>query len=195
MTTPTPHIDGGVPQGGRRQQAAHQGQREDAVEESGMVIGEAAADGLGHQRIDAGVARADEEDTHAGAERVVGEEEEEAAEHGASTLPSSRRPWRTRGRMATATRRPVMQEQPVERQDDERTGGTQAHAAVQEQRQPAGDGPFVAELNEQQQGEEHRAGAAEILQRLAERGMRALGRRGERLAGVDAGEECRAPGP
>ena len=60
MTTPTPCTRRGVTQGSRRQQTAQQGQRKNAVEEAGMIVGEAAADGLGHQRIDAGVARSDE---------------------------------------------------------------------------------------------------------------------------------------
>ena len=66
------------------------------------------------------------------------------------------------------------QEQPVERQDQQRRFGAQAHAADQEQRQPAGDRPFVAELNEQQQREQHRARAAEILQRLPQGGLCAV---------------------
>ena len=60
---------------------------------------------------------------------------------------------------------------------------------MQEKGQPAGNGPFIAELDEEQEGEEHRARAAEILQCLAESGLRALGRRGEGFAGVNPGEE------
>ncbi len=81
------------------------------------------------------------------------------------------------------------EEKPVEGQDCERTGRTQTHAVMQEKGQPAGNGPFIAELDEQQQGEEDRAWTAKILQRLAERGLRTLGRRGERLACVNPGEE------
>ena len=77
---------------------------------------------------------------------------------------------------------PGQQKQPVERQDHERTRRAQAHTPDQKDRQPAGDRPFIAELEEQQQREQHRAGTAEILQRLPQSGMRAFGRRRRRSA-------------
>src|SRR3954454_10984804 len=77
-----PEALGGISQCGRRQQAADEGEGKNSVEEAGVVIREAAADGLGDERIDAGIPRAEEEDAGTGAECVVREKEDEAAEEG-----------------------------------------------------------------------------------------------------------------
>ena len=68
ITTPLP-TRGRVAERGRREQSAHQRQGEDPVEEARMVVGEPAADGFGHQGVDAGVSRAEEECAGGGAER------------------------------------------------------------------------------------------------------------------------------
>ena len=82
ITTPTPELIRRVPQRGRGDQPAHQRQREDAVEEARMVVGEAPPDGLRHQRVDAGIARPHEEGAGGSAEPVVRRIEDEAAEQG-----------------------------------------------------------------------------------------------------------------
>src|SRR6266478_1848678 len=83
------------------------------------------------------------------------------------------------------------QKQPVERENQQRALRTKAYPPDQKQRQPTGDGPFVPELNEQQQGKEHRAGASEIGERLAKSGVLALGWRDIAALGVDSREDPR----
>ena len=182
---------GGVAEGGGRQQSADQREGEDAVEEAGMVVGEAAADGFGHQRIDAGEAGAHEERAGAGAEGVVGEEQDQAAEDGGEHAAHQQAAVADARQDGHGHQAPDEQEQPVEGENQQRAGRAQPDAADQEQRQPAGDRPLVAELEEQQQGEQHGAGAAEIAQRLAQRGRARLRPARRRIgAGVDPGEEA-----
>ena len=63
--------------------------------------------------------------------------------------------------------------EPIERKRAQRRDRAEAHAADEKKRQPSGDGPLVPKLEEQKHREEDRAGAAEILHRLADAGLAA----------------------
>ena len=131
-----------------------------------MVVGEAPPDGLRHQRVDARIARPHEEGAVGSAEPVIRRIEDEAAEQGGQDAPQQQAAVPYARQDGHRPQPPGHQEQPVQRQGQQRRFGAQPHAPDQEQGEPSGDRPFVAELDEQEQREQNRARASEVLEGL-----------------------------
>src|SRR5439155_10209423 len=100
-----------------------------------------------------------------------GLEQNDAAENGGAGAREQKPAVADSGQEANRRQATHQQRQPVDGQQRERQFRADAQPVDQENGQPSGDGPFVAELEEQQQGEQDGAGAAEVAKKLRDAGL------------------------
>ena len=87
----------------------------------------------------------------------------------AVTVASNNRPCRARGRIHCEAARPTVSASQYSASIPSAAGRADAEPLAQEKREPAGQRPFVSQLEEQQQAQQHGARAAQLGKSLARR--------------------------
>ena len=131
------------------------------------MVRKAVVQALGDERIDGSVTRSNNSYGNKRAESRLSEAHDDVADHGQHDAAEQElavvKPFEQRLRHEAAED----QRKEVKRQNADGVCRIDAETVNEKQREPTSDGPFIAELKEEQETEEHRRDATQVGQHLA----------------------------